>query len=197
MTLVLLAAGTGLRMSELFGLKWSDVHFDRHEISVTRSIVMQVVGPCKTEASQRPIPMDHSLAEALEVSRAQSHYRADGDSVFASAKLRGRLPYWGQPIMRKGIRPVAITMDVLLHEWKSDLIRIWIPMIAGASLLVGMFGGIEIQGCRDSASPVSPTQSAVPAVTAPQPKASDRAAESRNQQVRSHERANASIHPGR
>ena len=42
-TLVLLAAGTGLRMSELFGLKWSDVHFDRHEISVSRSIVMQVV----------------------------------------------------------------------------------------------------------------------------------------------------------
>lgn len=75
----------------------------------------------------------------------------------------------------------AKTMDVLLHEWKSDLIRIWIPMIAGASLLVGMFGGIEIQGCRDSASSVSQTQSAVPAVTAPQPKASDGAAESRNQ----------------
>lgn len=36
------------------------------------------------------------------------------------------------------------TMDVLLHEWKSDLMRIWIPMIAGASLLVGMFGGMEI-----------------------------------------------------
>jgi len=89
------------------------------------------------------------------------------------------------------------TMDALLHEWKSDLLRIWIPMIAGASLLVGMFGGMEIQGCRDSASPVSPTQSAVPAVTAPQPKASDGAAESRNQPVRSHERANASVDRGR
>jgi hypothetical protein len=88
----------------------------------------------------------------------------------------------------------AKTMDLLLYEWKSDMIRIWIPMIAGASLLVGMFGGIEIQGCRDSASPVSQTQSAVPAVTAPQPKASDGAAESRNHQVRSHERANASVH---
>ncbi len=28
-TLVLMAAGTGLRMSELFALKWGDVHFDR------------------------------------------------------------------------------------------------------------------------------------------------------------------------
>jgi len=86
------------------------------------------------------------------------------------------------------------TLDAFLHEWKSDLLRIWIPMVAGASLLVGMFGGIEIQGCRDSASPVSQTQSAVPAVTAPQPKASEGAAESLNQQVRSHERANASVH---
>jgi integrase len=111
-TLVLLAAGTGLRMSELFGLKWSDVHFGRHEISVIRSIVMQVVGPCKTEASQRPIPMDHLLAEALEVWRAQSRYRAESDWVFASAKSRGRWPYWGQPIMRKTIRPVAIKLGI-------------------------------------------------------------------------------------
>jgi len=111
-TLVLLAAGTGLRMSELFGLKWSDVHFDRHEISVTRSIVMQVVGPCKTEASQRPIPMDDLLAEALEVWRAQSHYPAESDWVFASVKSRGRWPYWGQPIMRKTIRPVAVKLGI-------------------------------------------------------------------------------------
>src|SRR5664279_6613340 len=36
-TLVLLDAGTGLRMSELFGLKWKDVNFQSNEISVTRS----------------------------------------------------------------------------------------------------------------------------------------------------------------
>jgi len=91
----------------------------------------------------------------------------------------------------------AKTMDAHLHEWKSDLLRIWIPMIAGASLLVGMFDGMDIQGCRDAASPVSPPQSAGPAVSTPQPTASDRAVESRNQQVRSHERANASVHRGR
>jgi integrase len=111
-TLVLMAAGTGLRMSELFALNWGDVHFDRHEISVTRSIVFQVVGPCKTEASQRPIPMDDCLAEALKVWRAQSHYRTDSDWVFASVNSDGRLPYWGQPIMRKIIRPVAIKLGI-------------------------------------------------------------------------------------
>jgi integrase len=99
-------------MSELFALKWGDVHFDRHDINVIRSIVMQVVGPCKTEASQRPIPMDHCLAEALEVWRAQSHYRAESDWVFASVKSNGHWPYWGQPLMRKIIRPVAINLGI-------------------------------------------------------------------------------------
>jgi hypothetical protein len=34
----------------------------------------------------------------------------------------------------------------LLHEWKADLVRIWIPMVAGASMLIGLFGGMEIKG---------------------------------------------------
>lgn len=51
-TLVLLAAATGLRQSELFGLKWRDVDLKRGELSVIRSIVFGVVGRCKTESSQ-------------------------------------------------------------------------------------------------------------------------------------------------
>ena len=46
-TLVLLDAGTGLRMSELFALKWRDINFQLNEISITRSIVFPVVGPCR------------------------------------------------------------------------------------------------------------------------------------------------------
>ena len=53
-TLVLMAAGTGLRMSELFAVKWGDVHFDRHDISVTRSIVFQVVGHAKRRPRRNP-----------------------------------------------------------------------------------------------------------------------------------------------
>jgi integrase len=46
-TLVLLDAGTGLRMSELFALKWRDINFQSNEISITRSIAFPVVGPCR------------------------------------------------------------------------------------------------------------------------------------------------------
>jgi integrase len=64
-TLVLLAASTGLRQSELFGVKWGDIDFAQHTMNVTRSIVYGVVGPCKTESSQKPVPIHPSVSEAL------------------------------------------------------------------------------------------------------------------------------------
>jgi vacuolar-type H+-ATPase subunit E/Vma4 len=42
----------------------------------------------------------------------------------------------------------AKTVDALLHELKSDVLRIWIPMACGAALLIGLFAGIEMKGCR-------------------------------------------------
>ena len=66
-TMVLLDVVTGLRASELFGLKWIDVNFNNNEISVTRSIVNQVIGSCKTEASQKPVPLDPLLAKTLRL----------------------------------------------------------------------------------------------------------------------------------
>jgi integrase len=111
-TLVLLDVGTGLRMSELFGLKWKDVDFDANEISVVRSIVMQVTGPCKTESSQRPIPLDPHLAETLRAWRQHVRYNRPEDWVFANPRMKGRQPYWGQAIMRKVIRPFAIRVGI-------------------------------------------------------------------------------------
>jgi len=91
-TLVLLDVGTGLRMSELFGLKWKDVDFRTSEVSVIRSIVMQVTGPCKTEASQKPIPLDSYLAEALRVWQQHSRFKRPEDWIFASPRVNGRNP---------------------------------------------------------------------------------------------------------
>jgi integrase len=99
-------------MSELFGLKWNDIDFPRNEISVTRSIVFQVVGPCKTEASQKPVPLDSRLAEALKVWRDHTKYSKVDDWVFASPASRGKRPYWGQCLMRTIIRPAAAKIGI-------------------------------------------------------------------------------------
>jgi integrase len=106
-TLVLLAVSTGLRQSELFGLKWGDIDFAQGTVSVTRSIVYGVVGPCKTESSQKPVPLHPTLADALRQWRKRSTYIQPDDWVFASKRYRGRRPYWGQAILRKYIRPAA------------------------------------------------------------------------------------------
>jgi integrase len=106
-TLVLLAASTGLRQSEIFGLRWGDIDFERGTMSVIRSIVYGVVGPCKTESSQKPVPMHPTLADALMQWRKRCTYIRPEDWVFASKRYRGRRPYWGQAILRKYIRPVA------------------------------------------------------------------------------------------
>src|SRR6266403_4737549 len=106
-TLVLLAASTGLRQSELFAVKWGDIDFVQHTMNVVRSIVYGVVGPCKTESSQKPVPVHPTLADALMQWRKHCTYIKPGDWVFASKRYRGRIPYWGQAILRKYIRPVA------------------------------------------------------------------------------------------
>jgi len=106
-TLVLVAAGTGLRQSELFALKWKDVDFVKGEMSVTRSIVNQVVGPCKTEASQKPVPLDAYLVQALQEWFRRVKYSGPEDWVFASAWSKGKKPYRGQILMRHYIRPTA------------------------------------------------------------------------------------------
>jgi len=106
-TLVLLAVSTGLRQSELFGLKWGDIDFAQGTMNVTRSIVYGVVGPCKTESSQKPVPVHTLLADTLSEWRKQCAYTKSDDWVFASRRYRGRRPYWGQAILRKYVRPVA------------------------------------------------------------------------------------------
>ena len=111
-TLVLLAAATGLRQSELFGLKWRDVYLKRGELSVIRSIVFGVVGRCKTESSQKPVPLHPLLGEALSTWRKTCKFTGVDDWIFASRLHKGRRPYWGASILRNYVRPVAATLNI-------------------------------------------------------------------------------------
>ena len=106
-TLILLAAVTGLRRGELFGLKWEDVDFELEEIRIVRSVVDQVEGPPKTLASRRPIPMSSEFASALENWRKQTSYAKDSDWVFASPQALGQKPYWPDAVLKRHVLPAA------------------------------------------------------------------------------------------
>ena len=123
-TAVLVAILTGLRVSELLALKWFDVDFDELQLHVTRSISLQRVGPCKTEASQKPLPIDPELAEVLLMWRRQAAYQMNDDWVFASPASKGLLPYWSFSIFRVCVRPAlkaaGITSKVGWHTFRRS-----------------------------------------------------------------------------
>jgi integrase len=111
-TLVFLDAGTGLRVSELLALKWEDLDFENKLLHVRRSIVQQVIGNCKTEASKKPVPLDTCLVEDLRRWRSMSFFNRPSDWVFASVRMAGRQPYWPDSLLRRVIRPAALKAGI-------------------------------------------------------------------------------------
>lgn len=110
-TLVVLDIGTGLRISEMLGLKWNDIDFANGRIDVRRKIYQQRVGECKNEASKKPVPMDGFLADALLQWRRQTPYAASEDWVFASAVVGGKQPYWPERL-RKLVQEAATKLGI-------------------------------------------------------------------------------------
>ena len=102
-----LDGASGLRVGELLGLKWEDVDFERDVIHIKRSIVKQRIGPPKTEASQKPIPLSTELAKSLRLWKMKTTYNRPDDWVYASPKMNGTQPYWPNSIFRVYIKPAA------------------------------------------------------------------------------------------
>jgi integrase len=116
-TLVLLSMVTGLRRGELAGLKWQDIDFANLQIDVQRSVVDQVVGRCKTEASQKPVPIDEYTMGDLLSWFHETPFREPEDWVFATnssraGKKRGKQPLWLSTVMRYHIEPVVRNLGI-------------------------------------------------------------------------------------
>ena len=105
--MIMIEALTGIRRSELMGLKWRDVDFISSRIEITRSVVDQAVGKCKTEASQKPVVIDENVVRALIAWRQESMYTGPDDWVWASPHRKGKQPLWLSTIMRYYIQPAV------------------------------------------------------------------------------------------
>jgi integrase len=98
-TLVLLAVPTGMRRGEVLATQWCDIDFG------TKTL-------CKTESSQKSVPIHPPLSKTLEQWRELCRYNKPDDWIFASKCRRGRKPYWGQAILRRYIRPAALKQGI-------------------------------------------------------------------------------------
>jgi integrase len=95
---VLAAATTGLRQSELLGLRWRDVDWAAQRIRVRNTFVR---GEHSTDgksdlSTRRSVPMTDRLARELDRWSQRTEYRGDGELVFAH-------PQTGSPLDRSKV----------------------------------------------------------------------------------------------
>jgi len=102
-----ICATTGLRISEVLGLKWEDIDFMKGLANVLRSVVDGSVGRCKTEVSQQPVPLDQLTLDELRAWRRITAYGFGSDWIFASDRLFGRMPIWANASLGKVLQPAA------------------------------------------------------------------------------------------
>jgi integrase len=112
-TLKLLAAGTGLRISECLGLQWQDVSFADAMIHVRRTWTCGQVGLPKTKASKGPVPLHSLLAEYMRCWKQKTPYSQPGDWVFASNRLKGKQPRVANMLVSDYLRPAAAKAGIL------------------------------------------------------------------------------------
>jgi integrase len=112
-TLTLLAASTGLRISECLGLQWQDVSFSESIISVRRTWTCGQVGVPKSKASYAPVPLHLLLAEFMQEWKNTTPYSEPEHWVFSSFKLKGRQPRTANMLVESHLRPAAVKAGVL------------------------------------------------------------------------------------
>ncbi len=78
---------TGIRPSELLGLRWRDIDFAAGLIHVRQQLCRKtrVLVPTKTEAGVRDVPIPPELVSLLRAHRLASHFSQDDEFVFCSS----------------------------------------------------------------------------------------------------------------
>jgi len=112
-TLTLLAAATGLRISESLGLQWRDVSFERSQIHVRRTWTCGAIGVPKSTASQAPVPLHPVLADFMLAWKNTSMYGQPMDWVFPSIRCRGTQPRTANMLVQDHLRPAAVAAGVI------------------------------------------------------------------------------------
>lgn len=99
-----LAFFTGMRIGEVLGLKWEDVDFENKIMHVKHTITLNkgeyVLGPVKTESSDRLIPISDSVIKELLNHKNHSQHTSE-TMVFQTRKGKIVWPYTLRYIMKR------------------------------------------------------------------------------------------------
>ena len=128
--LVTLAAGTGMRQGECFGLTVDRMRFLERALTVDRQLVAvpghaPSLGPPKTRASHRTIPLPQVVVDALAAHLAEFSAGPDGLVFTLSGKpiTRSTFGYkWRAAVKASGL-PDGTGFHALRHYYASLLIR--------------------------------------------------------------------------
>jgi integrase len=114
--LLVTAVFTGMRSSELRGLRWQDVNFKRSEINVNqRADQYKEIGPTKSEAGVRTIPVPPLVTTALKAHKLKQPHGTE--LVFGNPD--------GEPrshtnIVNKGLIPAMVRAGVTVAAGKDE-----------------------------------------------------------------------------
>lgn len=118
-------AVTGLRPSEAFALRWSDIDFGRCRVKVRRSVNRGRVGQPKTKYGRRDVPLAAGTAQALwQVRKERKPGEAEPVFVSGSGEAVGRGPaYRAVKAAAKRVGVPWAGLRTLRHTCASILFR--------------------------------------------------------------------------
>lgn len=127
---VTFAAGTGLRQGEVFGLTVDRLNMLRREVTVDRQLVTMPkqparLGPPKTEASVRTVPLPQVVVDALAAHLAAYPPGPDGlvFTVGGEPVTRQAFGHIWRPAAKVAKLPAGTGLHALRHYYASLLIR--------------------------------------------------------------------------
>jgi integrase len=85
--MILFAASTGARAGEQWAVRWGDVDFDKAQLRISRRVdAYGEVGPPKTAAGIRTVPISTQLVSALKAWKLQSRFSKAEDLIFPNRR---------------------------------------------------------------------------------------------------------------
>jgi len=118
-TMVITAMCLGLRCSELFALKWSDIDFVDLTVNIERAVVKGIFDKPKSKHSEALVPLAPELAEVLRSWKRKSRFHSTDDFVFASPFKGGAAPYFTSAVQHWRLHPAGLAVGISGLGWHT------------------------------------------------------------------------------